>query len=248
MVVSLLSKHLRPLILSMAVFFLCESSSVAGSLQVSTTVLDVAAPGSATSLALRNLSSVPTNAQIRVLKWSQKDGVESLVETRDVVASPPFAAIAPGREYTVRVVRISRAPLRGEESYRLLIDELPDLRRGETLGVKFVVRYSLPVFFGAPLRSTSTVALQAEAGRGRIRLTAVNAGSKRIRLSGLNIQEQTGISIARKEGLVGYVLGRSSMSWTFPVSKRQNFSRHALVSINSDSGPIHARIPLSTLP
>ena len=97
----------------------------AGSLQVSTTTLEVAAPGAATSMVLRNSGAEALNAQIRIMKWSQTDGVEQLTATQDVVASPPFAAIGPGRDYTVRVVRVGQRPVQQEESYRLLIDELP---------------------------------------------------------------------------------------------------------------------------
>lgn len=240
----------RPLLLmlTLAMLWLCGSPSIAGSLQVSTTTLDVAAPGAATSLVLRNVGSEPTNAQIRVLKWSQKDGVETLTATGEVVASPPFAAIAPGREYTVRVVRVTKTPLREEESYRLLIDELPSAGKGSTLGVNFVVRYSIPVFFGPALRTSTAVSWRAEAGHGRLRLTAINTGSKRIRLAALNIRGPDGTNIVRQDGLVGYVLGRSSMNWTFPVPSARNLRGSASVVVTSDGGPIHAQIPLSLLP
>lgn len=235
------------LMLTLAMLWLCGSPSIAGSLQVSTTILDVAAPGAATSLQLRNLSPKPSNAQIRVLKWSQKDGVEALIATDEVVASPPFAAIAPGQDYTVRVVRVAKTPAREEESYRLLIDELPDAGKGATLGVKFVVRYSIPVFFGPEQRTSIAVSWRAEAGRGQLRLTAINTGSKRIRLSALNIRGPDGNNIARQDGLVGYVLGRSSMSWTFPVPSGRNLSGSASVVVTSDGGPIHAQLPLARL-
>lgn len=217
----------------------------AGSLQVSTTTLEVPAPGAATSLVLRNTGTAAISAQIRILKWEQSAGAEQLTATQDVVASPPFAAIEPGRDYTVRVVRVGRQPSQQEESYRLVIDELPTTDRNTSLGVKFAVRYSIPVFFTPAVRETGALAWHAQVRRGQFVLTATNNGNKRVRLSTLNIVAPGDVAIVRQDGLVGYVLGRSTMSWTFPVASGRIQSEFASITANSDSGPINARIPLT---
>ena len=223
--------------------------SLAGSLQVSTVTLDVASPGAATAIGLRNSGSEPFNAQLRVFKWTQKSGAEELTSTDEVVVSPPFAAIEPGREYTVRVVRVARAPLQEEASYRLLIDELPKAGANQAaIGVKFAVRYSIPVFFGPVAQAPASLAWRAEAGHGQLRLTATNAGKKRVRLAKLKLEEPGGNSMIHQDGLVGYVLAGSTMSWTFPLPKGRTLSGPALLVAESDRGQINARIPLAPLP
>jgi fimbrial chaperone protein len=229
------------------IVWLSPSPCLSGSLQVSATTLDVATPGAATSLMLRNPGSEAINVQIRVFRWSQKDGAEQLLATTDVVASPPFAAIPPGREYTVRIVRTAQAPVVGEEGYRLMIDELPRVGGGSELGVKFAVRHSIPVFFGAAGRASSALAWRGEAGHGQLRLIASNAGNRRVRLAALKVTGPEDVGV-RQDGLVGYVLSRSSMSWTFRVPGDRNLRGSAWITADSDSGPIHARIPLTPLP
>lgn len=224
-----------------ATWLLSAAPCSAGSLQVSTVTLDVASPGAATSLTLRNHGAKPANAQIRVLKWSQKDGLEQLIPADDVVASPPFAAVEPGREATIRVVRVAREPAHIEESYRLLIDELPTSEPAAKFGVNFAVRHSIPVFFGPTARTPATLIWRAEADHGRLRLIATNPGNKRVRLSALRLAGPDAGGSFRQEGLVGYVLSGSSMSWTFPYPGRRHQLESLSIMADSDNGPINAR-------
>lgn len=236
------------MVFALATGWLSGTSCLAGALQISTTTLEVVSPGSTSSMTLRNTGKDAINVQIRVLMWSQKDGVEELTPTREVVVSPPFAVIEPGREFTVRVVRVVQSPVQAEASYRLLIDELPKSGAGAGLGVKFALRYSIPVFFGPAARAPATLAWRAETGRGRVRLTATNAGDKRVRLSSLKVKASEGGNIISQDGLLGYVLSRASMSWTFPVPSGRTTSGLAIITADSDSGPFNARIPLAPLP
>jgi fimbrial chaperone protein len=221
---------------------------LAGSLQVSTVTLDVASPGAATAIGLRNSGAEPLNAQLRVFKWTQRNGTEELTNTDEVAVSPPFAAIEPGREYTVRIVRVARAQLLDEASYRLLIDELPKAGVSQTIGVKFAVRYSIPVFFGPVAQTPTSLQWRAEAGHQQLRLIATNLGKKRVRLAALKLAEPGGAGIIHQDGLVGYVLGGSTMSWTFPISRSRPLSGPVLLVAESGGGQINAQVPLSLLP
>jgi fimbrial chaperone protein len=55
--------------------------------------------------------------------------------------------VAPGTDYTVRIVRTAKGPVAGEESYRLLIDQLPEPKDRKANQVSLVIRHSIPVFF-----------------------------------------------------------------------------------------------------
>src|SRR3546814_5352214 len=65
------------------------------------------------------------------------------------MVSPPMFTIAPGTQQLVRVVRVGGTPAaNGEQSYRLLIDEVPDPTAPSKTTLNFVLRYSVPVFIG----------------------------------------------------------------------------------------------------
>lgn len=219
--------------------------SWSGSLQISTTTLDVAAPGMATSMQLRNTGPAPITVQIRAYEWAQAAGSERLSETNRIIASPPFANIAPGHEFTVRVVRTTARADHVEDSFRLLVDEVPTRPTSDRLGIRFAVRYSLPVFFSPAGARSSPLTWKASASRDEIRLTAVNNGARRSRLSALRLVGADGRTVAERPGLFGYVLGNSSMSWSFRASKHDAARSDMTLQASTENGPIHVPIRLA---
>jgi fimbrial chaperone protein len=214
----------------------------AGSIRVEPVLVDVAAPGAATTLTLQNTEDKAVEAQIRVFRWTQAAGKESLEPTDDVVVSPPAASLAPGQQYVVRVVRVTKRPVAGEESYRVLIDELPDsIAANNSRTVNLLVRQSVPVFFGQPQRSDATLAWSIVGSGKSAAIVATNNGDSRMRVAGLSIQPPGGKAISFGAGLVGYVLGRSTMRWPVP-NNSERFAAGGSVSISalSEKGPIHA--------
>jgi fimbrial chaperone protein len=214
-------------------------SAQAGSLQVEPVLVDVTAPGAASTVTLRNAGPTPVNAQIRVFRWSMVNGQEKLEPTDDVVASPPAVTLNPDGKYITRIVRVSKAPVVGEESYRLLVDQVPDLSQRKNGTVNLMVRYSIPVFFGAPNRKNPTIAWSVAVKGGAVALTAHNTGDRRLRISALSMHDGKGRRISLGNGLAGYALGRSTKTWIVPGHGFAS-SGSAEISGESDGGPIKA--------
>jgi fimbrial chaperone protein len=218
----------------------------AGSLQVEPVLVDVTAPGAASTVTLRNEGATPINAQIRVFRWSLVNGQEKLEPTDDVIASPPAVTLTSKGQYIARIVRVSKQPVAGEESYRLLVDQLPDLSQQKNGAVNLLVRYSIPVFFGAPDKKRPTVAWSLAVKANKIILTARNSGDRRLRISALSLHGANGRSISFGNGLAGYALGQSTKSWTAPGSARGFASGGAMsISAQSDIGPVQATAPFA---
>ena len=76
--------------------------SQAASLQVAPVLVEVPAPGAASTLKLRNEGNQPLDAQIRIYRWTQADGADVLTPSEDVVASPPLASLKPNMRVFVR--------------------------------------------------------------------------------------------------------------------------------------------------
>jgi len=216
-----------------------STPAAAGSLQVEPVLVDITAPGAASTVTLRNEGTDPINAQIRVFKWAIVNGKEQLTPTNDVVASPPSVTLTPKGQYVARIVRVSKQPVVGEESYRLMVDQLPDLSQQRNGAVNLMVRYSIPVFFGAPNKKNPTVAWSFTTKGDKVTLTAHNSGDRRLRISALSLRDGSGKSHSFGSGLAGYALGQSAISWTIPS---RGFSANGSVSVTgqSDGGPIQA--------
>ncbi len=209
------------------------------SLRVAPTTLELAAPQAAASLLLRNEGDRPLNAQIRVFRWSQKDGADRLEPVTGVVVSPPIATIKPNADYMVRVVRVDKSPVADEEAYRVVVDELPDPSRRRAQAVNFVLRFSVPLFFHSTQAAPPQVRWTVHPHGDAVTVTATNAGRRHLRVANLQMRDSTGRSVMLRSGLVGYVLGGSSVQWSFPVSGGWS-GGSVMLSADSDTGRIDA--------
>ena len=218
-----------------------SSALQAASLSVAPVTVEVLAPGATAVLTLRNDSERPLEAQIRVFRWTQVNGEEKLVPTEGVVASPPLVTLQPKADYTVRIVRVTKTPVVGEESYRLLVDELPDPARKRNAAVNIVLRYSIPVFFVAGESSEPKLSWTIQPRGNRIYLIAANTGDRRVRISQLRLRDAKGATVSFGDGLTGYALGRSTMRWAVPRAPSTfSLSGAVMISAQGDRGPITA--------
>lgn len=219
--------------------FLCQGAESA-SLRVSPTAANLTAPASTTTFNLRNEAQRKLNVQIRVYRWTQVNGIEQLVPTNDVVASPPMTAMVPNADYTIRVVRVSKPPVKGEESYRLVIDELPDPKAARAGTVSLVVRHVLAVFFRQAEASPPDVRWQIAHTAKGTQLVATNHGDRHLRVSEVTLG-QNGKNIFSRKGLAGYVLGGGVKHW--PLTSKIGASRGAIsLTANSENGPYKADV------
>ena len=227
--------------------FVAGSSSRASQLRVEPVSLELTTPASAATLTLRNDDDVEVTAQTRVFRWSQSAGKETLEPTNDVVASPPVVKLIPHADYVVRVVRVTKQPVLGEESYRVVVDQIPQPQKQNPRTINLLVRQSIPVFFRSRQLSVATVSWSLSYENDKLIVTARNDGEERLRIASLRLRNQAGQTISFGGGLVGYALGRASMSWTAPGNLR-NFAARDPVSISavSDKGPIDAVAPAPT--
>jgi fimbrial chaperone protein len=205
----------------------------ATSLRVAPVLLDITAPTSASTIRVWNNASRPINVQVRVFRWTQQNGEDAYAPTSAVVASPPITALVPGGENLIRIVRTSTQPVSDEESYRLVVDELPDPSRRQSGTVVLVVRHSIPVFFMDPEATAAKPSWTAQRrGSGYI-VTVRNAGAKRLKISNLTLSSR-GKAVAQRDGLVGYVLGNSTARWFVPGASRSR-AQGSSVTITADS-------------
>ena len=228
--------------ISIAASVCLPMTALAASLQVAPVTLEVPAPGATATLRVKNTGSEPLNAQIRIFKWRIVNGKDQLVPTKDVVASPPFVRLMPGRHNVVRIVRISKAPRGPEENYRLLVDELPGARQRSGVAVNLLLRHSIPVFFSHPNRQPHAIDWRVTTTKRGLRVIARNNGDRRLRVSELKIKNGSGKTLASRRGLLGYALGRSTVVWTIPARRRgvQPGSRVNIIA-KGDNGPIRTK-------
>jgi fimbrial chaperone protein len=226
----------------------CTPAQAEGVVQITPVLLDLTGPSAVGVIAFANQAHEPTSIQVRVFRWRQADGQESLQPTDDVVASPPRADIGPGESLSIRVVRAAQTPIEGEDSYRLVIDQLPEARDSGKAVVSILLRQVLPVFFSNGSRSAPNVTWSISRRGGQSVLVANNTGDRRLRIGKVTLSGHGG-SVTMGGSLLGYVLAHSQMSWTIPA-KSGGFAIGSTVAIRGqgDLGAISASAPVVTSP
>jgi len=167
--------------------------------------------------------------QVRIMRWTQENGQEQLtpVPSGEIVVSPPIMRIEPGKQQTVRVIRLHPVAPATELSYRMLVDELPHRDVPHGTGIAILMRYSIPIFVSttalpavgqhhnAPLRTDlSRVHAQVVPDQGgKAALRVSNDGHHAVRISALTTVAPGGQPQYVDNGLVGYVLSGQHMTW-----------------------------------
>jgi len=206
---------MKPFSLFLTALLLLTASGAlsAASLLVRPTTVVIPRGESAASVTITNSGDQPITAQVRVFEWDQDDNEDQLTETDDLAASPPQAVIAPGQSQTVRLVRTSDEAVEGEESYRLLVDEIQDRSATAGNGVVIQLRYSVPVFVMSRANASARLALTATWVADALQIDAANRGAAHAQISNVSLQYPDGTSVLVGEGLVGYVLPDESRQW-----------------------------------
>ncbi|CAN5291482.1 molecular chaperone [soil metagenome] len=236
---SVLAAALTAVLTSASAFGLAHAST----LRVSPVGLDLPVGQNATTLSLFNDDTTPLNVQVRVFRWKQADGKDVLEPATDVVASPPIAKVAPGATRTVRVVRLDPKLPETQQSYRLIVDELPPPLSEGGRQVTLLMRHSIPLFFAAGA-DKAKMTWRLTRSRDVQALTVSNTGGRHLRISNLRIVDGAGAVLTERKGLVGYALPGSTMAWptgAFASPAGEAAGLHLVA--DTDTGPIDA--PLS---
>ena len=120
--------------------------AAAQGISVAPTRLEAPAGVKQTTIAVRSASQAGAVVQLRIFAWTEGTPADRLAPTRAVAVSPPMAQLGPRQELTARIVRVAKAPPRGRECYRVLVDRLPDASRNAGQ-INLRIRHSVPLCF-----------------------------------------------------------------------------------------------------
>jgi len=208
----------------------------AGSFAVSPVRVTLAAGRNTGALTVHNKSSEPTVVQLEVLDWSQRDGEDVLVPTREVLATPPIFTLAADGSQVIRIGLRGRAPAPQRElSYRLLIKEVvPDAAAGSS-GVQVALHISLPVFVMPVAASAPSLRWQARGGDA-LELSAFNDGNTHLQLAGVRLGGPDGTA----HRVTGYLLPGQGRAWRLPYEPPVGSPLRVLA--RTDAGDIAADV------
>ena len=203
--------------------FLAAAALTAGplahsaNLQISPVSISFQPGQNAAGIQLQNNGDTPLHGQVRVYAWDQRDGADALTPTTQLVASPPVIEIAPNNTQTIRLVRRPGAPAGvAEQTYRILIDELP---RGDSQQGNVAIRlqYSVPAFvLPADAQAAPRIEWSTFQRGGNWHLRARNAGTLHAQIGATSVRlGEREVDLSK--GLLGYALPGRTREWQLPA-------------------------------
>jgi fimbrial chaperone protein len=204
----------------------------AGSFQFSPVTIDLPSDQQAATVSLINSDNVPLSFQIRIFKWQQAGGKDSLEPADDLmIVSPPAVTVTEGKTFKVRVARRVGGAVGGEQAYRLMVDQLSPPQQdgaGNAMGVSILLRAALPVFV-TDRNAEAKLSWRVRQDNAGIHIGVTNSGSRRAKITGLTLSQPNGSpsSSVTDEGLTGYVLAGSTMEFTLKSDKNRTVPKFA---------------------
>jgi fimbrial chaperone protein len=200
------------------------------------------------ALTITNAEDNPVVVQIRVVRWSQKNGAEELEDTRELLATPPVLQIPANSQQIIRVA-LRRDPDPAQElTYRVIFEEVPQAAPKDFTGLRVALRLSIPIFV-APARGKANADLAWGSKwlpNGQLELAATNNGSGHLQITDFEALFP-GSLMPLRAVTSKYVLPGSRMSWTLTPpadAKRQGVIP---IRVHSDQGDFSADVAPSDL-
>ncbi len=200
------------------------------------------------ALTITNADDSPVVVQIRVVSWSQKSGTEELVDTRELLATPPVLQIAPMGQQIIRVA-LRREPDPAQElTYRVILEEVPQAAPKDFVGLRVALHLSIPVFV-APAHGKASPEVAWESRwlpNGQLEIAATNNGSGHLQIT--DFEARFPGSLMPLRGVTSkYVLPGSRMSWTLTPPADATRSGAIPIRGHSDQGDFSADVAPSDL-
>lgn len=222
-------------------------SAHAATLQISPVLVSFGTATNATGLTLINPSDAALYGQVRVFRWAQIDGEDQLTPTEDLIASPPLIQVAGKAEQLVRLVRRTASATPIEQSYRLLIDELPAPDENNPGGVTIRLRYSVPVFVEpAQADKQPILTWQLANTAGHWILSVLNTGARHAQISAVTVLGTNGTSYTISKGLLGYALAGAGRSWQVALPNDAPIANGSKIHAMINAVPSDATVALGT--
>jgi len=208
-----------------------------GTFQVSPVRATLSTSRSIAALTVKNHGAEPAVVQLEVVTWSQHEGKDVYVATKEIIATPPIFTVPPGGTQVVRV-GLRRAPdPQRELAYRLYLQEVPPAPGAGFQGLQVALRLGVPVFVNP--RAAVAPALKWSARRGagaELKIGLANSGYVHVQVSELKVSSARGETLASQPA-VGYVLPGQSREWGIKVSPLPSGAALRLVA-QTDAGEV----------
>ncbi len=181
-----------------AVHALCAIASIfivpaveASSFNVSPVRVELSKNHLHAALSVTNIGEESVTIQLTPKLWSLVNGTQIEQDTDDLVFSPPIFSIAAHQKQSIRVGLRQYLPSLNEQSYRLVLDEVPIPNQGKSgLAIRTLLKISIPIFIQSSAKEPhSTLTWKLNTSAKSTKLLISNDSNTHIRIQSLAVEE-----------------------------------------------------------
>jgi fimbrial chaperone protein len=163
-------------------------------------------------LRLTNNGESDLRLQVHAMKWGTDGYNETQVDTDDIILNPPVFMLKPGQQQFMRFGLRSVVPPGKEQSYRLIVDEIPDETSvGKSVGIRTALRVSIPVFID-PVQKDARVTWHLIRKENRYVLVCDNSGNTHLKINGFIVANDKGMPVVRNSD-PAYIMPEQRKEW-----------------------------------
>lgn len=199
---------------SLAFFILGALSLAAASFTVTPVRVELSARQLHATLQITNSGDEKVTIQLHPLLWTLASGVQALQDTNDVIFNPPIFTIMPHETQAIRVGLREFAGGTSEETYRLILEEVPANFDSSFKGLRTVLRISIPIFIkpSVPLETKLAWDLHRTPDGGAM-LSVSNQGNAHIQLKQLSMVADGATDPSFSQSAFVYLLPGERKEW-----------------------------------
>lgn len=215
----------------------------AGDFQVNPVRVSLSSTAQAGMVTVSNRAGTPVRLQLQGFAWSETVGGEQVLTPSDrLVIFPTLLELGPGESRRVRV-GLNSPPATAEETYRLIVEELPDHRTPDPKGVAIRMRMSIPVFASSDAGSDKAgprgaiTEAQVLPGRERkLRIELGNLGARHFKAGQIEVKLDLKGRPPLTAKLSGwYVLAGKKREHLVTLPKEARCITRATISVETDT-------------
>jgi fimbrial chaperone protein len=225
-------KHRRLLAAMLALSATC---AIASEFSVTPVRIFMTPRDRAVAITIVNESDDEMVMQADLFSWAQKpNGEDDLTPTEDIVLSPPIVRLGPKSRQVVRLARVGPPPAAQEQTFRMVVREVPEAKPTKELKVQMALAFSLPVFVTPPGAKRQLSCSAQRIAPDTVKAVCENTGRAYAQARGFALLGAKGEKlVSRQSG--GYILAQGKRDFDMKAAGRIPGGRHKL-QVSIDDG------------
>ena len=203
----------------------------ASSLTVSPTRIPLSGKHRAVTVRLLNLGNEPLTVQAHVVAWTLSENRDAYRDSDDVLLNPPIVTLEPQKPQLIRL-GLRRPYLEGGEiAYRLIVEEVPPAPKPGVMGLRTILRITIPIFVAPPGGERKQLDLNAERMPGGMKITATNNGNAHVQIRRLDLSPEASSDAPARQKVLDYLLPGQTRAWIFEEAQIRAAQKLALTVV-----------------